>query len=110
MAAMPVVTLRYLYSPDCPSHDEALRRLRKVLDDEAVSTEIEVRDVKTQEEAVSLRFRGSPTILVNGQDIDPSATEQFGLACRAYRLEDGRISPLPPESMIRRAIREANKS
>ena len=97
----------FLYSDDCPSHDEALSRLRKVMEQEGVAGEIEIVNIRTDEEAVCHRFRGSPTILINGQDIDPSSTERFGLACRAYRLEDGRISPLPSEAMIRKALRGA---
>jgi hypothetical protein len=94
-----------LYSEDCPSHHEALSRLRKILHQEGITVEIETINVRTNEEAITLHFRGSPTILIDGQDIDPSSTEGFGLACRAYRLEDGRISPLPSESMIRKALR-----
>ena len=97
--------ISFLYSDDCPSHPEALSRLRKIMDQEGITAEIETINVRTNEEAVTYRFRGSPTILIDGQDIDPSSVEGFGLACRAYRLEDGRISPLPSESMIRKALR-----
>ncbi len=97
--------ISFLYSDDCPSHPEALTRLRKIMDQEGITAEIEIINVRTNEEAVAYHFRGSPTILIDGQDIDPSSVEGFGLACRAYRLEDGRISPLPSESMIRKALR-----
>ena len=97
--------ISFLYSDDCPSHPEALSRLRKIMDQEGITVEIETINVRTNEEAITNRFRGSPTILIDGRDIDPSSIEQFGLACRAYRLEDGRISPLPSESMIRKALR-----
>ena len=99
--------ISFLYSDDCPSHQEALSRLRKIIDQEGVSVEIETINVRTNEEAIAHHFRGSPTILIDGRDIDPSSNEGFGLACRAYRLEDGRISPLPSESMIRKALRGA---
>ena len=99
--------IRFLYSEECPSHEEALERLRRVLDEEAISAEIEIIRIETEEQAQKLSFLGSPTILINGQDIDPPATLHYGLACRAYRLEDGRISPLPPVAMIRRALRAA---
>ena len=38
-------------------------------------------------------------------DIDPPGDSHYGLICRAYRLEDDRISPLPSKDMIRRAFR-----
>ncbi len=97
--------ISFLYSDDCPSHPEALSRLRKIMDQEGITVEIETINVRTNEEAITHRFRGSPTILIDDRDIDPSSIEEFGLACRAYRLEDGRISPLPSESMIRKALR-----
>jgi hypothetical protein len=58
-------------------------------------------------DAERLGFPGSPTIRIDGVDIDPEGAEQMGtaLTCRVYRLEDGRISPLPSQKMIRRALR-----
>jgi len=99
--------VEFLYSEDCPSHDEALARLRQVLRDEAVEADIRVVRVETDEDARRLRFMGSPTILVDGKDIDPPPRPQYALTCRAYRLDDGRISPLPPPELIRRAVRQA---
>jgi hypothetical protein len=102
-----VVRVSFLYSENCPSHDEALIRLRKCVKSEGVEADIEIVKVETIEDAQRLKFVGSPTIMVNGRDIDPPTTSYHDLTCRAYRLEDGRISPLPSETMIRKAIREA---
>ena len=100
-----MLRVTFQYIDDCPSHEQALARLRKVLDEEGVSAKIDVIKIESEEQAKRLRFVGSPTILVNDFDIDPQPIDQYGLACRAYHLEDGRISPLPSEEMIRRAIR-----
>jgi hypothetical protein len=103
-----MVKVDFLYYEDCPSHELALDRLRQVMAEEGVSVKIEVLKVETDEQAQSLRFIGSPTIRINGQDIDPPpADTYYALTCRAYRLEDGRISPLPSPGMIRRALRVA---
>lgn len=102
--------IRFLYYEECPSHEEALERLRKVLDEEGIRADIEVVRVETTEQAKRLRFPGSPTILVNGRDIDPPSNAQYALTCRAYQLEDGRISPLPSVEMIRGALRVVNKN
>jgi hypothetical protein len=99
--------VRFLYCEDCPSHVEAIQRLRKVMAEEGVEGAIDVVKVETQEDAEKLRFPGSPTILINGLDIDPSANPYYAVTCRAYRLEDGRISALPSEAMIRKALRNA---
>lgn len=99
--------IRFLYSEDCPSHEEALERLRRVMAEEGVEAQIEVREVETNEQAEKFRFLGSPTILINGRDIDPPDKPHYALTCRAYRTEDGRISPLPSEALIRKALRSA---
>lgn len=100
--------VRFLYSEDCPSHDEALHRLRKVMKEERIEDAVEVIQVETSEDAERLKFAGSPTILVNDRDIDPQTHPFYALTCRAYRLEDGRISPLPSELMIRAALQKAS--
>jgi hypothetical protein len=99
----------FLYYEECPSHEQALERLREVMAEEDISSEVEVFEVETEDQARELRFVGSPTIRVDGQDIDPPGDARYGLACRAYSLEDDRISPLPSRDMIRRALRSVAK-
>lgn len=95
----------FLYFEDCPSHEQALERLRKVLKEEGVEAKIAVTEVTTDEQALDLEFAGSPTIRIEGRDIDPHLEQpNYALACRTYHLEDGRISPLPSETMIRHAV------
>lgn len=105
----PELQIEFLYFEDCPSHEEALQRLRTVLAESGLpATAIDIIRVETLEEAQSQRFPGSPTIRFNGVDIDPLApSEPPGLACRAYHHEDGRITALPPVSLIRRALAAA---
>ena len=65
-------------------------------------------DVETEGQAQALRFVGSPTILIDGEDIDPPPNDAFAaLTCRVYHWEDGRFSPLPSPDMIRRGLRAA---
>jgi hypothetical protein len=100
----------FLYYEECPSHEQAFERLREVMAEEGISKEVEVFKVETEDQARELRFVGSPTIRVNGQDIDPPSDSRYVLTCRAYRLEDDRISPLPSREMIRRALRSEIES
>ncbi len=95
----------FLYFEECPSHDLALERLREVMAEEGISSEVEVFKVETEDQARQLRFVGSPTIRVDGQDIDPPTEPRYALTCRVYRLDDDRISPLPSKHMVRRALR-----
>ena len=101
-----MIEVTFLYFEDCPSHDVALERLREVLKEEGVKAEIEIIKVETDDQARRLRFIGSPTIRINGEDIlPPSDHDIVGLACRAFVLEDGRISPLLSFEMIRAGLR-----
>jgi hypothetical protein len=104
------VRVSFLYYEGCPSHDLALERLREVMDEEGVPGDLEVFKIETEDQARQLRFVGSPTIRVDGLDIDPPSDSRYALTCRAYHLEDDRISPLPSKDMIRRALSSPAKS
>jgi hypothetical protein len=63
-------------------------------------------EVDTDETAEREEFVGSPTVRVDGRDIQPpEAGEPIGLTCRVYHLRDGRISPLPDPEDIKEALR-----
>jgi hypothetical protein len=98
----------FLYYEDCPSHEEALARLRQVLHQQQIEAKVNVIRVETEAQARELHFIGSPTIRIEGEDIDPVSPEtSYALACRVYRKADGRITPLPPVELIHRALRAA---
>jgi hypothetical protein len=69
-----------------------------------------LRAVDTPEDAERERFLGSPTVRVNGRDVDPGAGERtdYGLKCRIYRSTEDGQSHVPPESWIRRALDAAH--
>ena len=79
--------LQLLYFDGCPNWEIAAERLDDVAG--ARGLNVERRLVTTQEEAEAARFRGSPTILVDGADPFASGDEPFGLACRMYQTADG---------------------
>jgi hypothetical protein len=98
--------IEFLFWEDCPSHPQALKLLQEVMVETGVESPVEMIEVLTDEEAARLQFAGSPTIRVDGVDIDAAGAAQMGtaLTCRVYRLEDGRFSPVPSREMIRRAL------
>ena len=66
---------------------------------------VEMLEVRTDEEAVAAAFPGSPTIRVDGRDIDPTgATAAPSLTCRIYHRPGGRVSPLPTRQQIEEAL------
>jgi hypothetical protein len=85
------VTLELLYFDGCPSHEALLPHLRALLADAGVSPRIELRRVETLEDAERERFLGSPTVRVDGRDVDigAAAREDFGLKCRLYATDEG---------------------
>ena len=97
-----------LWWDGCPSHPQALRELREVLRSEGLDPDVvEQRHIDSVEQAERERFLGSPTILVDGRDVVPADEEPVGLACRVYRLRDGRPSPTPDPADVRDAVRRA---
>ena len=91
-----------LWWEGCPSYPEARELLEDVL---AGRAEIEMREVHSDEEAAALGFPGSPTILVDGRDVDPAGAHgQPSLSCRIYHLPDGRISPVPSREQLEEAL------
>jgi hypothetical protein len=96
----------FLYWEECPSHSEALARLRRAMAEEGVPDDVLVTRIDTQEEADRHGFPGSPTIRFDGEDLQPEGTGAHAyLTCRTYRTDEGRLSPLPTIAMIRRALR-----
>jgi hypothetical protein len=90
----------------CPSHPEALALLERVLAEQGLDVPVELHEVLTDDEAAELRFPGSPTIRVDGRDIDPAGAESRpSLTCRIYRLPDGRVSPIPSREQLEEALR-----
>ena len=94
-----------LWWDGCPSHPKVLEQLRAALAEEGLDPKVELRQVRSDEQAARERFPGSPTIRIDGEDALPhSAGEPFGLTCRVYRLRDGRTSPTPDPDDLREAI------
>lgn len=100
--------IQLLYFDGCPSHTAAQERLHRVLAELGLDLPVQVIAVETDAAAQQWQFPGSPTIRINGHDIDPlPAATPYALACRAYRHPDGRITPLPSADLIRTALQHA---
>jgi len=91
---------------DCPNRDVALARTNAALGAERMTAEITHVLVPDAGTARALRFLGSPTIRVDGLDVEPTAhaAEQFGLMCRVY-VNDREREGAPSQEMIRAALR-----
>ena len=98
----------FLYWDGCPSHPEALVRLEAALARAGVTAQIRRHEVRSDDEANSLGFPGSPTIRIEGVDVQEAPVDgPIALTCRLYRTSDGRPSPLPDPATLDHAIQEA---
>ena len=93
--------------PGCPTHAAAVRLVTEILASERVAACIHEIVIDDAEEAATLRFRGSPTIRIDGCDLagELPADVGFALACRLYQGSEN--VGLPPAELIRQAVRRA---
>jgi hypothetical protein len=106
---MPDPRVEFLWWEGCPSWERALAELRAAMRDEGLDPEaVEMIRIDSDADADRESFPGSPTIRVEGADVEPvGAGEPTRLLCRLYRRPDGRASPLPDPDAVRAALRRA---
>ena len=98
-----------LWFDDCPNHHAAEVLVREILKDfgvDAPINKIKVPDLETGEKT---RFPGSPTIRINGIDVDPTYedTGDYTPRCRVYLTSEG-FKGLPEKAWVENAVRKAS--
>lgn len=85
------MTIELLYFDGCPSREAFLQRLRELLAQAGMDAPVLQRRVESDDAAQRERFLGSPTLRIDGVDVDPGAAqrEDYGLKCRLYSTPDG---------------------
>jgi len=103
-----VVRIELLYVDGCPGHEALLPRLRALLDQAGVRAPVELRRVASEDDARQERFLGSPTLRIDGADIEPGASDRrdYGLTCRLYPTVGG-LAATPPDAWVLDALRAA---
>jgi hypothetical protein len=103
------VRIEVLWWEGCPSLPDTLA----LVDDTLTGLgrpphQLDVREIHDEDEAARAGFIGSPTVRVEGADIEPAPDWPGGsrLNCRIYRLADGRFSPTPDPAVLRAALAE----
>jgi hypothetical protein len=91
------------YFEGCPNHRPASERVLSIIREEGISANVTEIEIPDQSAAKEFGFLGSPTIRVNGIDIEPASRHPSGggFACRCYP------GGVPATEMIRAALREA---
>ncbi|MHB8433092.1 MAG: DF family (seleno)protein [Candidatus Tyrphobacter sp.] len=90
----------------CPNAEATRDLVRQAMRLEGVDAAVDCVEVNSPEAARDARFLGSPSVRIEGEDVEPSASERtaYGLMCRTYQCATG-VSGTPSIETIRAAIR-----
>jgi hypothetical protein len=99
------VKIELLYFEACPSHEAFLPRLRALLDQVGIDAPVMERRVESDAAAQRERFLGSPSLRIDGVDVEPGAARRtdYGMKCRLYRHEEG-LSGRPRDEWLLAAL------
>jgi hypothetical protein len=97
--------VEFLWFDDCPNHQAVLEMLEAVLRDRGTSADIEKINATDPEVARRYRFPGSPTIRIDGRDIEPEFADpgDYTPRCRLYLTSSG-LGGTPERRWLEEAI------
>jgi hypothetical protein len=96
--------IEFLYFKSCPGHRQALINLNAALREIGIRADLRLINVTTEAQAERVGFQGSPSIRVNGRDLD-GRDEGYAYSCRVYQI-DGKVTPVPTKDFIERKLRD----
>lgn len=98
--------IELLYFEGCPNHVQALDNLKSVLKESGLVEEIDIINVTDNADALARQFLGSPSIRIDGRDLEDADHNgaEYSMKCRRYRNGD-RIDGYPPKEMIAEALK-----
>ena len=101
--------IEVFYIDGCPNRQPAVERVNELLQEFRLSGNVLEVAVTDSASAIAARFLGSPTIHVNGIDVEQSSrtSDQFGLMCRTY-VDGPQRDGVPSAELVRRALLEAS--
>ena len=103
--------IEVLYIDGCPNHRRTVDRVNELLNELRLPAELIEVLITDFGSALANRFLGSPTVRVNGIDVESSVrtSTQFGLAWRTY-LDDANHRGVPSVELIRQGLEQAQLS
>ena len=103
--------LELYYFGDCPSYTRALENVQEALRLEGLPQNVALIRVESEADAQAKRFVGSPTIRIDGVDVEGAAAEEkgYGYACRVY-ADNGKSTGWPSIEKIREALAERKQA
>jgi len=98
------VAIDLLYFDGCPSYRQTWNDILDVLVGENIDASVRLIAVEDIDRAQELRFAGSPTVKVNGHDLEDYQGNGV-MACRVYKENDGK--GWPSKTLLRERVRSA---
>ena len=98
-----MVRVDVLFFEGCPNHAPTAEIVREVVSHLGVDVEMNEIPVESVEDAETHHFLGSPSVHINGRDIEPGAEQRadYALSCRMYG-----DSGVPPRDWLVAALTE----
>jgi hypothetical protein len=102
------VKVEVLYFDGCPNHEALLPHLRELPRSSGADADIELVRVEDAEAAERERFLWSPTVRLDGDDVEPRAADRtdFGLKFRLFATPEG-LRGMPADEWVCAALQRA---
>ncbi len=101
-----MMKIELLTFPGCPNAEATQKLLQDVLHDLGIREKVAPVEVENEEAARRFNFLGSPSVHVNGEDIEPARRgDSPAFSCRIYRDQGGRATGVPPRQLVEAALR-----
>ncbi len=99
--------IEFFYFEGCPSYKKALDHLKEIINEENIEADLELIRVDSPEDAQKVGFQGSPSIKIDGQDME-GKEGGISFTCRIYNI-DGALTGIPSKEYIREKILKQEK-
>ena len=97
--------VEFLYSEDCARWRLTLRELTGIIKRNHLDAKAESIKVTSQQQAEQLEYLGTPTVRIDGMDIDADIPgTDYTLEPRVYLGEDGEETGRPPKEWLAAAV------
>ena len=103
--------VQLFYIDGCPSYEQALANVKDALRAEGLPETVEIVLVISDEDAQAKSFLGSPTIRVDGADLEgiDADARGYGCGCRVYE-SDGENVGWPSVAQVRQSLQRARRA
>ena len=102
--------VEFIYEKNCPNVELTRSKLLQAFSKLNIKPHWQEWEINDNDAPAYVRRCGSPTILINGKDVDESSDSKNPLQCRLYAQSDNSISGVPPTDSIMNAIKAATNS